>query len=272
MKIKKKKTIVAPKVEVKDILANFNAQTKTVNETDRTLICIISTKNPDRSNDEVLPMGMDATMYLKNNPVVLPFHNYREASIAKCLELTPSENDVKAKIQFPEKGINPTADMLFELYKGGFMNAWSIGFRAQEYTFKNEGGMIISKWELYEFSAVAVPDNGETRTLLASKGLDFDNLDKKCIDESVKEPEKKETEKVETKEGRVLSDKNRTLVSNAITQMKEAANALDALLQATEPKQAKSHKETQVVINLTEALKVADQVIGKALRDAKFVK
>ena len=41
---------------------------------------------------------------------------------------------------------------------------------------------------------------------------------------------------LQTKEGRVLSGKNRTLISDAITQLNETITALQALLDATEPK------------------------------------
>ncbi len=73
----------------------------------------------------------------------------------------------------------------------------------------------------------------------------------------------------QVKEGRVLSEKNRKLISDAITQMKEAIKAMDELLSATEPSSDEKKKSQELVIPLVEALKVADKVIGVALRDYK---
>lgn len=68
------------------------------------------------------------------------------------------------------------------------------------------------------------------------------------------------------KEGRVLSESNRKLVSEAVTQMGEAVSALKALLDATEPKSAKTSKLDPSFI---EILKLADQAIGNTLKMAK---
>jgi hypothetical protein len=98
------------------------------------------------------------------NPVVAAFHNYHQPAIGKTISLQKTENGIVAKVQFLPKGIYPLADQLYEIYKAGFMNAWSIGFIPKEAVDLDlerpfSGGHRFEKWELLEYSAVPVPDN-----------------------------------------------------------------------------------------------------------------
>ncbi len=150
-------------------------ETKAVNEETRTLVVKISTSTPDRSDDVVVPKGMVSTNYL-TNPVVAFAHNYAGLSIGKTTEIQATDDAIIAKVEFVPKGVYPLADQLFEMYKGGFMNAWSIGFIPKKWVDKQDGGRQFDEWELLEYSAVLVPDNPEALTLLRSKGIDPDKL------------------------------------------------------------------------------------------------
>ena len=150
-------------------------ETKAVNEETRTLVVKISTSTPDRSDDVVVPKGMVSKNYL-TNPVVAFAHNYAGLSIGKTTELQSTDDAIIAKVEFVPKGVYPLADQLFEMYKGGFMNAWSIGFIPKKWVDKEDGGRMFEEWELLEYSAVLVPDNPEALTLLRSKGIDPDKL------------------------------------------------------------------------------------------------
>lgn len=150
-------------------------ETKAVNEETRTLVVKISTSTPDRSNDIVAPKGMFVKNYL-TNPVVAFAHNYSGLSIGKTTEIQATDDAIVAKVEFVPKGVYPLADQLFEMYKGGFMNAWSIGFIPKKWVDKEDGGRQFDEWELLEYSAVLVPDNPEALTLLRSKGIDPDKL------------------------------------------------------------------------------------------------
>lgn len=145
-------------------------ETKAVDDS-RSLLVKISTSSPDRSRDIVIPSGAVFDNYLRN-PVVALAHKYDGLSIAKTEELQITNEGIVAKVTFPEKGVYPVADTVYELYKGGFMNAWSIGFIPLEIEDIEGGGHEFKKWELLEYSAVLVPDNPEALTLLRSKGID----------------------------------------------------------------------------------------------------
>lgn len=260
----------------------FVSETKAADE-GRTLIVKISTINPDRSRDVVMPKGVKLDNY-KRNPVVLPSHDYRSLAIAKATDIEVTDDAIVAKVVFPDKGVHPLSDTYYEMYKGGFQSAWSIGFIPLKASDLEGGGRQFDEWELLEFSAVSVPDNPEALTILRSKGIDTTELenivkgvnkdeDKKEEDKPVEGDEDKKTpdgegegEKSVEKEGRVLSKENRDLVETVAAQLKGLATSLEELLNATT---TPIQTDDQKVVGTVEALKLADSIIGKALRDYK---
>lgn len=152
------------------IRKTYQTETKADSE-DRTLVVKITTSNPDRSSDVVIPQGAVLDNY-QRNPVVALNHKYDGLAIAKTEQLEVIEDGILAKVKFPEPGVYDLADTVFELYKGGFMNAWSIGFIPLETEDRDGGGREFQKWELLEYSAVLVPDNPEALTMLRSKGIE----------------------------------------------------------------------------------------------------
>jgi hypothetical protein len=103
------------------------SETKVADGEDRTLVVKISTSTPDRSHDIVRAEGVQLDNYVKN-PVVAFGHNYSGLSIGKTIDIQKVTEGIIAKVEFTPKGVYPLADQLYEMYKGGFMNAWSIGF------------------------------------------------------------------------------------------------------------------------------------------------
>jgi hypothetical protein len=82
------------------------------------------------------------------------------------------------KIQFAPEDSNPKAGIAYKLYKGGYMNAFSIGFipdfETMEYPKDNKKGArrIFNNSELLEISAVSVPANQEALMASFSKAID----------------------------------------------------------------------------------------------------
>lgn len=289
----------------------YTSEAKEVQGEERTLVVKISTATPDRSNDVVVPTGVVLDNYLKN-PVVAAFHNYSKPPIGKATEIAHTADGVVAKVQFTPQGVNPEADMIYELNKGGFMNAWSIGFIPRKWADLQDGGRQFDQIELLEFSAVLVPDNPEALTILRSKGFNPDELETEAksfnidaevdIEEKDEEEEEKENEEQETKdveqlqkafdeakelvekleaenhelkEGRVLSDKNRKLVSSVKEQLDTLSGSLQKLLDATDsaPKGEEEHetKETddvavEFIKSMQNELRKTDKGVGLLLR------
>jgi len=159
-----------------------------IDDVERTVTAIISTDSVDRDGEVVLPKGANLESYLKN-PVMLWAHDYYEPPIGRTLWIKTGRNNIKAKAQFAE---TEKAMEIYELFKGGFLNAFSIGFIPKKSHAPEpkeiekrpewvEARRIYDEWELLEFSVVPVPANPEAlATSIKSKQL-------KLSDETIKE-------------------------------------------------------------------------------------
>jgi hypothetical protein len=150
---------------------------------DRSVQFTISKEVVDRDGDILRASGCDFTNYMKN-PVFLSFHNSREFPLGKVTKFWIEGNSVKAIVYFPtleELSSNPEqasekaklVDFTYHCYKTGMLNAVSVGFIPIEW-IETENGYDILKWELLEFSAVAVPANQDAiAEAVKSFGEDF---------------------------------------------------------------------------------------------------
>ena len=186
----------------------INVTIKSVDEDKSTLEAIFSTADEDRHGD-IVRQNWDLKMF-KKNPVILNSHNYWSATdvIGKAIKIAVSDGKLSGKIKFAVEE-NPIAKIIFDLYKGGFLNAFSVGFLPKEFSDKGE----ILKSELLEISAVSVPANAYALAKSAGinikplfKGItdvltddeiedeeDIENEEKVVVEEA-KELEKEETE------------------------------------------------------------------------------
>ena len=150
---------------------------------DRSVQFTISKEVVDRDGDILRASGCDFTNYMKN-PVFLSFHNSREFPLGKVTKFWVEGNSVKAIVYFPtleELSTDPNnvsekarlCDFAYCCYKTGMLNAVSVGFIPLEW-IETENGYDILKWELLEFSAVAVPANQDAiAQAVKSFGNDF---------------------------------------------------------------------------------------------------
>lgn len=178
------------------ILKDFESEVKAV-EDERALNVTITTKDVDRSGDIVEPKGARLINF-KKNPVVLMAHNYQGLPIGKASNLEKSDNGITAKVTFPEEGVYPLADTIYNMYKQKFMKAWSIGFipiKSEDIVDDEKGDKIgrgrrFKTWELLEFSACAVPNNPNSLSNMISKGINVDLLEKAGFITIVEDTEK----------------------------------------------------------------------------------
>lgn len=137
---------------------------------DNEITIIGSTESLDRDGEIIKMSGWLLDNYQKN-PVILPAHMYWEPAIGKG-EVRIENNKLVFDITFPEKGINPVADVYKGLYKGGFMKACSVGFIGLDYMWGEKDGdprRIYNKQELLELSLCSVPSNPQA--LLTDKSI-----------------------------------------------------------------------------------------------------
>ena len=229
------KTMKKKHQDLSKIFKTVATETKAADE-GRKLVVKISTINADRSGDVVDPAGMICDNFFKN-PVVSAFHKYDELPIAKCTGLKVSGTDIMADVEFPEAGLYEKSDVIYEMYKQGFLNAWSIGFRAMEYEPIEDGGYRFKKWELFEFAAVLVPDNPEALTVMRSKGINVDLVieekkeikkvdppavdNAKLLEDANAKIKTLETELTEIKAGRTISSAHESILRECVSMHKE---------------------------------------------------
>ena len=150
---------------------------------ERSVLFTISKEVVDRDGDILRASGVDFSNYMKN-PVFLSFHNSREFPLGKVTKFWVEGNEVKAVVYFPtleELATDPNnasekaklVDFTYHCYKTGMLNAVSVGFIPVEW-IETDNGYDILKWELLEFSAVAVPANQDAiAQAVKSFGNDF---------------------------------------------------------------------------------------------------
>ena len=133
-----------------------------------------SSENLDRDGELIKASGWQLDNYRKN-PVVLWAHDYRQPPIGKTIGVEVRDGRLVFRVEFAPAETYPFADVIYNLYKGGFLNAASVGFIPLE----TEGGKgksdsacrIYLKQELLELSAVPVPSNPDALTVARTQGL-----------------------------------------------------------------------------------------------------
>lgn len=173
----------------------YNSEIKGIDEKEMTITAYISTDTRDRMDESLDPMGMDKKNYEKN-PVVLWAHDYTQPPIGKAVWTKRQGNGVISKVKFA-----PTefAQEIFNLYKEGFLKAFSVGFVPKKWEDGDGDKKPRRKytdWELLEYSAVPVPANPDAVTLAMQKGiLKTDSIIKSMEEDMmVEEPEYSEIE------------------------------------------------------------------------------
>ncbi|MDD5366918.1 MAG: HK97 family phage prohead protease [Gallionellaceae bacterium] len=142
----------------------------------RRLRFAISTGAVDRQHDVIDPTGWETNDYLKN-PIVLWAHNYDDLPVAKAISLGVEGNALIAEAEFVPGDVYPFAETVYQMLKGGFLNATSVGFRPKKTAFvEDRQGYDIQQAELLEFSIVPVPANPEALILARSAGVDVQPL------------------------------------------------------------------------------------------------
>lgn len=143
---------------------------------------VITTIDPDKAGDVIVPTGVRNLDDYLSNPVVLWAHNrtqFPPIGICEWLDVQPRR--IVAQTRFA-KGV-PFAEDLFRLYEQGVLRGWSVGFvprRAYRRPTNRTAyaaeqlepvGLRIEEWDLLEYSAVPIPENPAALTLALNKGL-----------------------------------------------------------------------------------------------------
>jgi HK97 family phage prohead protease len=126
------------------------------------VITFVGVSDQTRVRDRffLVPRGVVAENY-RRNPVFLWAHDYAEPAIGRTLDLQVEDERLLFVVEFAGREVNPFAEVVYQLYRRGFMRAVSAGWITLEREVEDlaDGGsrIRITRWDLLELSAVPVP-------------------------------------------------------------------------------------------------------------------
>lgn len=230
---------------------------KGISDDEYTIKGVFSTSDEDRHGEIVDQKSWQLDDYLKN-PVILFGHDHNQPAIGKAVNLFFNESgNLEGEIQFAAKEYD-FAKTIFQLYKGGYMRAFSVGFQNEVVEYDDaENKVTLKRNHLFEISCVNVPANA--LALAKSKGIDTLPLEKH-LHTTVE------------KEGKVLSAKNRTAVENAISALTQVLEADTKNLSndtAVKPVKVETPSSKGVTKN---PAKIINQVVRNLLAEKRNLK
>ena len=212
----------------------------------------ITTNDLDRQNEVIEPDGMTLANYMAN-PVVLYGHTYSGIESIPVGRTTSLEivhegdkKAIRAQWEWQADDVTPFISAVKKSWERGFIGTVSVGFLAQEYQDN-----VIAQSELLEFSIVPVPANP-----MALRLNGFTDAEVKALGVDVT-PETLIADleaMVVTKEGRVLSTKNRDMVQGAVDSLTTCVSSLKALLDMSDGKMLSGDSEPEPVDDWLTAL------------------
>jgi HK97 family phage prohead protease len=146
---------------------------------DRRIKFTISTGDVDRENDRLRSDGWVLTAY-RQNPVVMFAHDYTQLPVARAISIEEEDGSLVSTAEFATADMNPFADTVYRMIKGGFLNAVSVGFRPQKFksTERDNGqqGFDFEEQELLEYSVVPIPANPHALVAASKDGIDVEPI------------------------------------------------------------------------------------------------
>ena len=143
---------------------------KAVDENTRTIRGIATTPGVDRVGDIIEPLGVSF-----KNPLPLLWQHQHDKPIGTVKFDKPTAEGIGFTAELPiveEAGVlKDRIEEAWQSIKLGLVRAVSIGFRAVEYAFMDEGGIRFLKTEVYELSAVTIPANAQALITDTSKAM-----------------------------------------------------------------------------------------------------
>jgi HK97 family phage prohead protease len=163
----------------------------------RTVLAAVSTDSVDRDSEVVVQNGIDRKAFSRT-PSVLWAHDYSKPPIGKAL-WTKVPSDRRRLLALTKFADNEMGDLCYNMYKDGYMNAFSIGFRVHEYSPPSADEcalrpelancrMMLRKTELLEYSAVPVPCNPDALAIEVKGYSDLEKEIRKALKAGITSP------------------------------------------------------------------------------------
>lgn len=166
---------------------------ESIDEKNYSIDFIMTIEDPkgDRHGDMVDVDTIKYEEFEAKNPVVLPAHDHNAMAVAKVVnirkEIVDGKKALVGTVIFAVEEYD-LAKTYWNLYKGGFMNAVSIGFIPESGEMV-DGVFVLYGSELLELSFVSIPAN--QLALAKAKGIDIksilDTVDKEAMFKEMRE-------------------------------------------------------------------------------------
>lgn len=145
-------------------------EVKALDDERRTISGMATTPETDRVGDVVDPMGAS---YASEIPLLWQHQHDKPVGMATFGKATKNGIPFTATLPYiAEAGaLKDLVDMAWQSVKAKLVRGVSIGFRALEYSFMDEGGIRFVKSEIYELSLVTIPANASA-TIQTIKAMD----------------------------------------------------------------------------------------------------
>lgn len=161
---------------------SFEANVDDVKPKERSVVAKINTTSVDRYKTSILSRGAILDEY-RRNPIVL-FEHGEDISrgglpIGRNDWITVDDTTIRAKTIFRDDTFSRE---LFDCYKEGWLRGWSVRMVNPEYSAPTPAEvnqrpelkdcrLVFRRWALGEYSAVVLPGNADTLTILTSRGI-----------------------------------------------------------------------------------------------------
>lgn len=135
---------------------------KSIDEEKRIIRGVATTPSVDRVGDTIDPLGVQF-----ENPLPFLWQHDHESPVGQCTFSKPTKDGITFEAQFVDPAtvdspsLKDRLQMAWDSVKTGLVRAVSIGFRAIEYSFMENGGVNYLETEVYELSGVTIPANAE---------------------------------------------------------------------------------------------------------------
>jgi len=149
--------------------------------TERTITFIFSDDSVDRYGDRIEARGWKLENF-EANPVALFGHDASsvENVIGRATNVRVEGNRLVGEIEFMEAAVNPNAEIVYQMVKGGYLHAVSVGFQPLDWAMTKDktrpGGIDFKRQELLEISIVPIPANANALVQAKAAGIAIERL------------------------------------------------------------------------------------------------
>lgn len=243
---------------------------KEINEEQRTIRAVFSTSDVDRHGEVVDQKSWILDDFLKN-PVVLFGHDHSQPPVGIVTGLGYNQDgNLEGEVKFAADEY-PFAKVIWNLYKGGFMRAFSVGFASEKVDIVDDQ-VILKNNTLYEISTVGVPANA--MALAKAKGLNVEALENRLakqlaksleMEVDIKDDEKfVEPEETEEAPEAEVEEEAKNLCTECKAEIADAEKGCPCKDKKPEPEEAPA-EETEAEVEATEETEKTKGALADAL-------